>query len=76
MKLAAYLNSRGITLGEFARQINAKNARTVQRYIKHGRIPSGMMMARIAQVTGGAVSPSDFCDFAGPAIAPTQAVEA
>ena len=60
MELAKYLASEGITLSEFARRIGAKNARTVQRYTKHGRIPSGSMMAQIMKETGGEVQPADF----------------
>lgn len=60
MKLADYLAAEQINLSEFARQIGARNARTVQRYTKHGRIPSGMMMAKIVTATAGKVQPSDF----------------
>lgn len=62
MKLSDFLAARGMSLSEFARLIGAKNARTVQRYTKHGRIPSGGMMAKIAIVTGGEVQPNDFFD--------------
>ena len=60
MTLADYLNAEGLTLSEFALRIGACNARTVQRYTKHGRIPSGAMMARIMHETGGKVQPHDF----------------
>ena len=60
MELAAFLDREEISLSEFARRIGAKNARTVQRYTKHGRVPSGPMMIRIMQETGGAVMPDDF----------------
>jgi transcriptional regulator with XRE-family HTH domain len=65
MQLAAYLQTEGLSLSEFARRIGAKNARTVQRYTKHGRMPSSRMMMEIARATSGAVQPNDF--FAGPA---------
>lgn len=64
MKLHAYLAERRISLSAFARQVGAKNARTIQRYTKHGRVPSGPMMAKIMAETGGAVQPNDFCSAA------------
>lgn len=60
MKLADYLAAEALSLSEFAKRIEAKNARTVQRYTKHGRVPSPEMMARIAAVTHGKVMPNDF----------------
>lgn len=60
MQLATYIKAAGISLEEFARRIGAKNGRTVQRYTKHGRIPSGAMMARIQVATDGKVQPADF----------------
>lgn len=65
MKLADYLTAERINLSEFARLIGARNARTVQRYTKHGRIPSGTMMAKIMTATGGRVQPADFVPAAG-----------
>jgi hypothetical protein len=65
MKLADYLSEAGLSLSEFARQIGARNARTVQRYTKHGRVPSGTMMAKIMSATGGKVMPDDFISLAG-----------
>lgn len=62
MRLAAYLALNGISLSAFAREVGAKNARTIQRYTKHGRVPAGAMMARIMTATEGQVQPSDFCD--------------
>lgn len=60
MILANYLADADMSLSEFARRIGAKNARTVQRYTKHGRVPSGTMMAAIVRETKGKVQPSDF----------------
>jgi DNA-binding transcriptional regulator YdaS (Cro superfamily) len=62
MKLADYISSNDMTLGAFARLIGVRNARTVQRYTKHGRVPSGSVLAAIARATNGAVQPSDFVD--------------
>lgn len=67
MKLATYLAEAEISLSEFARRIGARNARTVQRYTKHGRVPSGTMMAKIASATGGKVQPGDFLEPCQPA---------
>lgn len=60
MQLASFLRESGISLNAFARQIGAKNARTVQRYTKHGRIPSSRMMQKIVTATEGKVQPNDF----------------
>ena len=60
MRLSEFLSQGGISLNEFARRVGAKNARTIQRYTKHGRIPSGSMMARIVRETDGKVQPNDF----------------
>jgi hypothetical protein len=62
MTLNDYLIATGTSLSAFARAIGAKNARTVQRYTKHGRIPSGQMMARISAATEGQVQAGDFFD--------------
>ena len=60
MQLSEYLSEKGISLSAFARQVGAKNARTIQRYTKHGRIPAGAMMAKIMAATDGKVQPNDF----------------
>lgn len=65
MKLAVYLADNGVSLSAFARQVGAKNARTIQRYTKHGRVPSGTMMARIMAETNGMVRPNDFLPVSG-----------
>lgn len=65
MKLAVYLADNGISLSAFAKSVGAKNARTIQRYTKHGRVPSGTMMARIMAATDGVVRPNDFFPDAG-----------
>lgn len=64
MQLATYLAQEGLSLSAFAVRVGAKNARTVQRYVKQTRIPSGAMMAKIAEATAGAVQPSDFFEAA------------
>lgn len=60
MQLKAYLAAKGITLGQFARLVGAKNARTIQRYVKGARTPSAAMMAKIVEQTEGQVMPNDF----------------
>lgn len=65
MQLSEYLSEEGISLSAFARQVGAKNARTIQRYTKHGRIPAGSMMAKIMDATDGKVQPNDFFPAAG-----------
>ena len=65
MQLAAYLADREISMSAFARAVGAKNARTIQRYVKHGRLPSRVMMDRITAETEGAVQPNDFYAVAG-----------
>lgn len=60
MTLSDYLAANALSLGQFARRIGAKNARTVQRYVKGARTPSPAMMAAIARETGGQVRPNDF----------------
>lgn len=60
MDLRDYLQDQGLSLGEFARRIKVRNARTVQRYVKGLRTPTGPVMARIVEETGGKVMPNDF----------------
>lgn len=66
MLLETWLKDEGkISLGEFARRIGAKNARTVQRYVKRERVPSPAMMEAISRATDGKVQPNDFFAIAG-----------
>jgi hypothetical protein len=60
MKLATYLAYHKISFSEFARRVGTKHPRTVERYAKGQRIPSGRMMAAIVASTAGAVQPADF----------------
>jgi transcriptional regulator with XRE-family HTH domain len=59
MKLAKYLSHHGISYTEFARRIGTDHPRTVERYAKGQRVPSGRMMAAIVAATAGAVQPAD-----------------
>ena len=61
MKLTAYLASENINREEFARRIRVKNGRTIQRY-EGGRVPTGRIIMRIEQATGGKVRLRDFAE--------------
>jgi len=62
MKLDTYLASHQLTYRAFAEMIGVGHARTVERYAKGQRIPDGETMPKIAEVTGGLVTPNDFFD--------------
>lgn len=66
MKLATYLEHHGISFSEFARRMGTKHPRTVERYAKGQRIPSGRMMAAIVAASAGAVQPADFLSMPEP----------
>ena len=59
MTLDHYLRQHGLSYSEFARRIGTPHARTVERYAKKKRVPSGRMMAAIVAASGGAVQPAD-----------------
>lgn len=60
MTLAQYLQDNGVSFSEFARRIGTPHGRTVERYVKGTRVPTGRMMAKIDKATGGAVTASSF----------------
>lgn len=60
MKLFDYLRTENVSMSEFARRIDVRNARTVQRYVKGVRTPSRSVMSAITRETGGLVQPNDF----------------
>jgi transcriptional regulator with XRE-family HTH domain len=62
MKLSDYLSSENVSMSEFARRIEVRNARTVQRYIRGERVPTRSVMKRISRETAGQVQPNDFFD--------------
>ena len=68
MHLRDYLKSKNLSLAEFGRRIGVKT-QSVHRYAQYGRVPDGKVMAKIFEVTGGVVTPSDF----GPAPSSTEA---
>lgn len=60
MKLSDYLSSENVSMSEFARRIEVRNARTVQRYVRGERVPTRSVMERISRETDGRVCPNDF----------------
>lgn len=65
MKLISYLEQSEISYARFAEMIGASNGKVVHRYARGEQIPSRDFMARIVEVTGGAVTPNDFYDLPG-----------
>ena len=59
MKLADYLDERGISHREFSRRIGVSQ-QAVTGYIHGQRYPKPNIMALIMQETGGLVGPLDF----------------
>lgn len=68
MQLGSYLATRAIPHAEFARAINVTTT-ALYRYIDGDRVPRRDILAKIAEVTAGAVQPNDFFDFARPCTA-------
>lgn len=63
MTLLEYLKTNDISYADFAALIGAKSRATVYRYINRDRkSPSRKLMAKILEVTGGAVTANDFYD--------------
>ena len=60
MTLKDYLDRHELSYGEFARNIGACNARTVQRYVTRERVPDKKRMTAIIRETKGKVGPADF----------------
>ena len=59
MKLEDFLTAVGRSRAEFAREIGVSEV-AVTRYIGGKRTPRADVLARIASVTKGAVTPNDF----------------
>ncbi|TSD89093.1 helix-turn-helix transcriptional regulator [Mycobacterium sp. KBS0706] len=57
--LRDYLQVRGISPAEFARQIG-RDRKTVHRWVSGERIPRPPEMAKIRDATGGEVTANDF----------------
>jgi transcriptional regulator with XRE-family HTH domain len=60
MTLTEYLQAKNISAAEFGRRIGAGSRMTVTRYCRGERMPPPETMARIVEVTEGAVQPNDF----------------
>ncbi len=59
MKLAEYMDKKGITETEMARLLGVSQP-TVSRYLNGERMPKPRTMAKIVAVTRGRVRPDDF----------------
>lgn len=76
MRLIAYLEQKGMSGSDFARQLGVDDA-TVNRWLpgvgkKQVRKPGWDMLERISQVTDGAVTANDFMDQPADDAAPTN----
>ncbi len=60
MKLADYLDWKGVPAGDFARRIGVNERESVRRYIAGTRIPAPAVMRKIMAETDGAVTANDF----------------
>lgn len=61
MKLAQYLDTKGISQTEFASRIGVTQV-AVSRYVSGDRTPSLRLILRIEKVTKGAVKPKDWAE--------------
>ena len=59
MKLADYLDERGLSYSQFARRIGVSQ-QAVNGYIQGERYPKPLIMKAIYEETGGRVGPMDF----------------
>ena len=64
MKLESYLENTNTSVATLAAAIGVKR-QTVYSYLRKEKIPSADTMARVVEVTGGAVTPNDFYDIGG-----------
>lgn len=62
MKLSSYLQDESLSPSDFARQIGV-TPRAVQFYLSGDRRPRWNIIARIAVVTGGAVTANDWAGY-------------
>lgn len=59
MKLSDYLSGKEISAASFAETLGVER-QTVHRWVRGERYPDFKMLVRIAEATGGAVTPNDF----------------
>lgn len=62
MKLQAYLESKRLTVAEFARDAGFASRQVVHKYLTGERFPGPEALLRIRKATGGAVTADDFVD--------------
>lgn len=60
MKLKEWLETKEISVPEFAKMIGVKGVRSVYRYIDEERIPEKEVMKRIKKATKGVVTADSF----------------
>ncbi|AGH48742.1 2-oxoglutarate dehydrogenase E1 component [Sphingomonas sp. MM-1] len=65
MKLVDYLEAHSLTHEQFAGILGCSQP-TVTRFVHGIRRPSRFLMRRIAEATGGVVTPNDFLDESPP----------
>jgi len=58
--LKVYLDQHGISVERFRREVGASRRTTVYRWLRGERIPAPGYMARIIDLTDGAVTANDF----------------
>ena len=74
MTLAEWMSQQGLTEAQAALRFGVTQA-AVNKYRRRLRIPRPAVMRRIAEVTGGAVTPNDFHQAAQPT-APSEEIAA
>lgn len=60
MKLAAYMELKGVKPGELAQKMGNASASGVIKWMREERVPRPDQQRRIFEVTDGAVTPNDF----------------
>ena len=65
MTLSEYMTTNGYTDEAFARDLGVAHRLTVNRYRRGKRIPRPEIMARITEITRGAVTANDFFGLPG-----------
>lgn len=73
MKLSDYMRTAGITEREMAARLGCSIG-GIRKWKSGERIPRPEVISRIAEVTHGAVVPSDFYDIPAPVTAPQDPV--
>lgn len=66
MKLADWMHERGMTPSELMRRLGLKSRTTVTRYLTGEREPDYVMLKKISDLTGKAVTHADFASSSPP----------